>query len=196
MSSNHTRIKLTPRHRANSSLNDTNSSVKVQNSSLYDINSSFSSSIANMSAKSEGFTKYRLKPRNKKNDVTGEVTHFSTFNNSESQCFTSDDNKRYYRVLSKLTSGQANRYPMAFFVSDTCLASQAKHDSSTAPIHPLQGRTVYDGVTSQNKIAERQICGAVASKTESGPRHPISPIIFNRSYSVASTQNLLGGYHA
>jgi len=187
MSSNHTRIKLTPRHRANSS-------VKVQNSSVNDMNSSFNSSIANMSAKSERFTKYRLKPQSKKNDVTAEVTHFSTFNNSESQCFTSDDNKRYYRVLSKLTSGQANRYPMAFFVSDTCLASQAKHDSSTAPIHPLQGRTVYDGVTSQNKIAERQICGAVASKTESGPRHPTS-IVFNRAYSVTSTQNLLGVIH-
>ena len=184
MISNHTRIKLTPRHRSNSSLNDTNSSVKAQNSS-------FNSNVINMSTKSEKFTKYRLKPQSKKNDVTGEVTHFFM-----KQAVATDDNKRYYRVLSKLTSGQASRYLLAFFVSDTCLASQAKHDSSTAPIHPLQGRTVYDGVTSQNKIAERQICGAVASKTESGPRHPISPIMFNRSYSVASTQNLLGGYHA
>ena len=56
------------------------------------MNSSFNSIIANMSAKSERFTKYRLKPQSKKNDVTAEVTHFSTFNNSESQCFTSDIN--------------------------------------------------------------------------------------------------------
>ncbi len=59
MSSNYTRNKLTPRHGANSSLNDTNSS-------LYDMNSSFNSSIANMCAKSEEITKYQLMLRCKK----------------------------------------------------------------------------------------------------------------------------------
>lgn len=191
MSSNHTRIKLIPCHRTNSSLNDTNSSVKAQNSSLNDVNSSFDSSNINMFAKLKNFTKYKRKPSGKKTDVTGVITHFSTSNNSENQCFTTDDNSGYYRGLSKLTSGQASRYSLAFFVPDICLASQAKHVSSTAPIHPSQGRTVYDGVTSQNKIAERQICGAVASKTESEPRHPI-PIVFSRAYSVTLTQNLLG----
>lgn len=208
MSSNHTRIKLTPRHRANSSLNDTNSSVKVQNSSLYDINSSFSSSIANMSAKSEGFTKYRLKPRNKKNDVTAEVTHFSTFNNSESQCFTSDDNKRYYRVLSNSNSGHASRHPLAFFVPNNGVDSQTHSNySSTAPkahLSASRAQTLifmaapqclpndYDGMTLQNKIAFfGRICRAVSVRTESKSRHPI-PI----TYSVAPTQNLTGGYHA
>ena len=69
------RTKLKARHGANSSL-------KVQNSS-------FDSSVINMSAGSEKLTKGLLK----KNDVTGEVTHFSDFNNSETQCFTSRDNK-------------------------------------------------------------------------------------------------------
>ena len=205
MSSNHTRIKLTPRHRANSSLNDTNSSVKVQNSSLHGMNSSFNSNIVNMPAKSERFTKYRLKPQNKKNDVTGEVTHFSTFNNSESQCFTSDDNKRYYRVLSNSTSGQASRDFLAFFVPDNSAASQAVtiQSSTTLRAHLSASReqtiistanhllTDYDGLTLQNKIAERRICRAVSCRTESKTRHPI-PLL----YSVALTQKLQGGYHA
>ena len=200
MSSNYTRNKLTPRHGANSSLNDTNSS-------LYDMNSSFNSSVINMSAKSEKFTKYRLKPRNKKNDVTGEVTHFSTFNNSESQCFTSDDNKRYYRVLSNSNSGHASRYLLAFFVPDNGVDSQIHSNySSTAPkahLSASRAQTLifmaapqclsndYDGMTLQNKIAVWRICRAVSVRTESEPRHPI-PL----SYSVAPTQNLTGGYHA
>lgn len=191
MSDNRTKPNVKGHHEANSSLNDTNSSVKAQNSSLNDVNSSFDSRNINMFAKLKNFTKYKRKPSGKKTDVTGVITHFLTFNNSENQRFTTDDNSGYYRGLSKLTSDLPSRKPLAFFVPDTCLASQAKHVSSTAPIHPSQGRTVYDGVTSQNKIAERQICGAVASKTESEPRHPI-PIVRSRAYSVTLTQNLLG----
>lgn len=186
MSDNHTKTNVKARYDENSSLSVTNSSVKAQNSSLNDVNLSFDSSTVNMSAKSKESTKNRLDPERKKTDVTGVITHFLI-----KQAVAKHDNKRYYRDLSKLTSGQASRYSLAFFVPNICLASQAKHVSSTAPIHPSQGRTVYDGVTSQNKIAERQICGAVASKTESEPRHPI-PIVFNRAYSVTSTQNLLG----
>ena len=184
MSSNDTRIDVQACHGANYSvgsmnlsLNDTNLSLSNDSLSLCDRHSQAIKNYPNSKALFS--------------DVTPVITHFFI-----KQAVATDDNKRYYRVLSKLTSGQASRYLLAFFVPDICLASQAKHVSSTAPIHPLQGRTVYDGVTSQNKIAEGRICGAVASKTESGPRHPISPIMFNRSYSVASTQNLLGGYHA
>ena len=103
----------------------------------------------------------------------------------------SDDSSGYYIDLSKISSGQPIRNPLAFFVSNICLASQAKHDSSTAPIYLSQGKTVYDGVTSQNKIANRRICGAVSTDTESEPRHPIL-----LPYSVASTQKTVGGYHA
>lgn len=193
MSSNHTRIKLTLRHRANSS--------------LHGMNSSFNSSIVNMPAKSERFTKYRLKPQNKKNDVTGEVTHFSTFNNSESQCFTSDDNKRYYRVLSNSNSGHASRHPLAFFVPDNGVDSQTHSNYSStalkAHLSVTRAQTLifmaapqclpndYDGMTLQNKIAFGRICRAVSVRTESEPRHPIPTM-----YSVAPTQNLTGGYHA
>ncbi|MGE6390445.1 hypothetical protein ACQKDP_07625 [Psychrobacter pacificensis] len=102
-----------------------------------------------------------------------------------------DDSSGYYINLSKISSGQASRHTLAFFVSNICLASQAKHDSSTAPIYLSQGKTVYDGVTSQNKIANRRICGAVSTDTESEPRHPIL-----LPYSVALTQKTVGGYHA
>ena len=116
-----------------------------------------------------------------------------------------DDNSGYYIDLSNLTSGQASRYLLAFFVPDNSAASQAVTiQSSTAPqthLSASRGQTIiskvsslptdYDGLTLQNKIAERRICRAVSSKTESKTRHPISLL-----YSVALTQNLLGGYHA
>ena len=109
---------------------------------------------------------------------------------AQAKPIASDDSSGYYIDLSKISSGQASRHTLAFFVSNICLASQAKHDSSTAPIYLSQGKTVYDGVTSQNKIANRRICGAVSTDTESEPRHPI-PL----PYSVASTQKTVGGHH-
>jgi len=114
-------------------------------------------------------------------------------------------NNGYYIDLSRLTSGQASRDILAFFVPDNSTASQAVSiRSSTAPqaySSATRGQTIiskvttsptdYDGLTLQNKIAVRRICRAVSSKTESKTRHPISLL-----YSVALTQNLLGGYHA
>lgn len=202
MISNHTRIKLTPRHRSNSSLNDTNSSVKAQNSSLYDMNSSFNSNVINMSTKSEKFTKYRLKPQSKKKDVTGAITHFFI-----KQAVATDDNKRYYRILSNSNSGHASRNPLAFFVPDNGVDSQTHSNYSStalkAHLSVTRAQTLifmaapqclpndYDGMTLQNKIAFGRICRAVSVRTESEPRHPIPTM-----YSVAPTQNLTGGYHA
>lgn len=118
--------------------------------------------------------------------VTGVITHFY-----QKLSFATDPLNGYDKDLSKISSGQASRYQLAFFVSNICRASQAKHDKSTAPICLSQGRTVYDGVTSQNKIANRRICGAVSTDTESEPRHPIL-----LPYSVTLTHKLVGGYHA
>ena len=99
-------------------------------------------------------------------------------------------NLSYYGGLSKNVSGQASRHPLAFFVSDICLASQAKQIDNTAPYYLSQGKTVYDGLTLQNKRAFGRICRAVTNVTESKTRHPI-PL-----YSVALTQKTLGGsYH-
>lgn len=104
-------------------------------------------------------------------------------------------NLSYYGGLSKLTSGQASRYPLAFFVSDICPASQAKQIDNTAPYYLSQGKTVYDGLTLQNKRALRRICKAVSCRTESKTRHPISSVLIT-VYSVALTQNLTGdSYH-
>ena len=114
-------------------------------------------------------------------------------------------NNGYYIDLSRLTSGQASRDILAFFVPDNSAASQAvtiqSSTASQAYSSATRGQTIiskvttsptdYDGLTLQNKIAERRICRAVSSKTESKTRHPISLL-----YSVALTQNLLGGYHA
>ncbi len=116
-------------------------------------------------------------------------------------------NNGYYIDLSKNVSGQANRYLLAFFVPDNSTASQAVTiQSSTAPNAPknasreqylifmavFQSLPVsYEGLTLQNKRAERQICRAVTNVTESKTSHPI-PLL----YSVKFTQKTLGGYHA
>ncbi|MEZ2691498.1 hypothetical protein ACBQ04_01935 [Psychrobacter faecalis] len=123
---------------------------------------------------------------------------------SNTKSFTIDDSSGYYIDLSRLTSGQASRDILAFFVPDNSAASQAvTMPSSTtlrAYLSASRGRTIisianhlltdYDGLTLQNKIAVRRICGAVSSKTESKTRHPIL-----LPYSVALTQNLLGAIH-
>ena len=118
----------------------------------------------------------------------------------------SDDTSGYYIDLSKNVSGQASREILAFFVSviDVDSQSLSKHTDTAPPTHTSVPRgqylismaapqclpTDYDGLTLQNKIAVRRICGAVSNKTESKTRHPI-PLL----YSVAFTQNLLGVIH-
>lgn len=167
-------------------------------------NSSFSSSIINMFAKSKQATKYQTIMTHIKNDVTGVVTHLFDFGDSGKQGFTSHANKRYYIDLSKNVSGQASRYSLAFFVPDNSAASQAvTMPSSTtlrAYLSASRGHSLisiashlltdYDGLTLQNKRAERRICRAVTNVTESKTRHPIL-----LPYSVALTQKTLGGHH-
>ena len=113
-------------------------------------------------------------------------------------------NNGYYEDLSKNVSGQASRDTLAFFVPDNSEASQADTiQSSIAPQAQLsasRGQTIisianhlltdYDGLTLQNKIAERRICRAVANVTESKTRHPIL-----LPYSVAFTQKTTLGGH-
>lgn len=114
-----------------------------------------------------------------------------------------DSNNGYYIDLSrKHASGKPDRYSLAFFVPDNSAASQAVTiHSSTAPqahLSATRGQTIisianhlltdYDGLTLQNKIAERRICGAVACVTESKTRHPIL-----LPYSVAFTQKITQG---
>ncbi|WP_201586101.1 hypothetical protein [Psychrobacter sp. HII-4] len=118
----------------------------------------------------------------------------------------SDDSSGYYIDLSrKHASGKPDRYSLAFFVPDNSAASQAVpiHSSIAPQAHTCatRGQTIiskvntsptdYDGLTLQNKTAERRICGAVACVTESKTRHPILS-----SYSVAHTQKTTqGGHH-
>ena len=113
-------------------------------------------------------------------------------------------NNGYYIDLSKNVSGQASRYLLAFFVPDNSAASQAvTMPSSTAPnahLSVTRGHSLisiashlltdYDGLTLQNTIAERRICGAASSDAESKTRHPIL-----LPYSVALTHKSLGAIH-
>ena len=115
----------------------------------------------------------------------------------------SDNSSSYYIDLSKITSGQASRYLLAFFVPDNSPASQAvtMPSSTTLNTHLSVTRgyslisianhllTDYDGLTLQNTIAYGRICRAASSDAESKTRHPIL-------YSVALTHKSLGGsYH-
>ena len=116
----------------------------------------------------------------------------------------SDDSSGYYIDLSKTKSGKPDRYSLAFFVPDNSAASQAVTIYSStalrAHLSASRGQTIistanhlltdYDGLTLQNKTAERRICGAVAFSTESKTRHPIL-----LPYSVAHTQKLKGVIH-
>ena len=116
-----------------------------------------------------------------------------------------DDNSGYYIDLSKISSDMPSRTPLAFFVPDNSAASQAVTiQSSTAlraHLSASRGQTIisianhlltdYDGLTLQNKRAERRICRAASSDAESKTRHPIL-----LPYSVALTHKSLGGYHA
>ena len=116
-----------------------------------------------------------------------------------------DDNSGYYIDLSKISSDMPSRISLAFFVPDNSAASQAVTIQSSTALraHLSASRghslisianhllTDYDGLTLQNKRAERRICRAVATNTESKTRHPIL-----LPYSVAFTQKLVGGYHA
>ena len=125
-------------------------------------------------------------------------------NPASSKPIATNTNNGYYIDLSRLTSGQASRDILAFFVPDNSAASQAVTiHSSTAPKTHLSATrghslisianhllTDYDGLTLQNTIAERRICRAVTCVTESKTCHPISLL-----YSVALTQNLLGAIH-
>ena len=111
-------------------------------------------------------------------------------------------NNGYYIDLSKISSDMPSRTLLAFFVPDNSAASQAVTiHSSTAPqahLSATRGQTIiskvitsptdYDGLTLQNKIAERRICRAVTTNTESKTRHPIL-----LPYSVALTHKSLGG---
>lgn len=128
---------------------------------------------------------------------------------NEHKSIAIDDNKRYYKALSKTSSGQASRYTLAFFVPDNNPASQAVIMKSCTALraHLSASRghslisiashllTDYDGLTLQNKRALRRICRAVTTSTESKTRHPILSV-FNTAYSVALTHKLVGGsYH-
>ena len=179
MSDNHTKPNVKARHGENSSLNDTNLSLDDRHGQA---------------------TKYELNSKARFSVVTPVITHFFM-----KQAVATDTNNGYYEDLSKLNSDLPSRKPLAFFVPDNSPASQAVtiHSSTALRAHLSASRghslisianhllADYDGLTLQNKIAERRICRAVSVKTESKTRHPI-PL----PYSVAHTHNLTGGYHA
>ena len=124
---------------------------------------------------------------------------------AHSKPIATDTNNGYYKDLSKEhASGKPSRYLLAFFVpvigvdsqslsvpTDTALNAHLSatrgHSLISIANHLL---TDYDGLTLQNKTAERRICGAVAFSTESKTRHPIL-----LPYSVAHTQKLKGVIH-
>jgi len=120
------------------------------------------------------------------------------------QIATNTNNGYYTDLLKKHASGKPSRDLLAFFVPDNSAASQAVPIYSSIAPHAYlsvsRGQTIiaianhlltyYDGLTLQNKIAERRICRAVACVTESKTRHPILLL-----YSVAHTQKITQGGH-
>ncbi len=123
---------------------------------------------------------------------------------AHSKPIATNTNSGYDGVLSNLISDLPSRKLLAFFMPDTSAAPQAVTTQSSIALEAHTGAaraqtiisianhllTDYDGLTLQNRTAERRICRAVSNKTESKTRHPIS-----LWYSVAQTQNLLGVIH-
>lgn len=107
--------------------------------------------------------------------------------------------------LSKLVSGKPCRYPLAFFVPEFWLASQASQDKDTTHLTHFTGLnrliysrpqledvTNYGGVTLQNKPI-----GEYAGRFLTRPRVNPATLLRNFRSNVVLTQNLLGGhYHA
>ena len=123
---------------------------------------------------------------------------------ASSRPIATNTNSGYDGDLSNLISDLPSRKLLAFFVPDNSPASQAVTIQSSIALEAhtsaARGQTIisiashlltdYDGLTLQNKIAERRICRAVACVTESKTRHPIL-----LPYSVAFTQKTLGVIH-
>ena len=160
---NNNKTNLKPLKGVNSSVNHTNSSVNVWNSSVNDTNSSFISGNINMLPKAKVFAKYLPIMMNKKNDVTGVITHLFDFSDCKKQCFTSHDNKRYYSPTTNCSAAKPSRHSLAIFMSKICLtnyqrftngmntnisALQTSHKYSTDTI----GANIYDGLSGPNKI--------------------------------------------
>jgi|GEM_PF-794719 hypothetical protein len=113
-------------------------------------------------------------------------------------------NNGYYIDLSKTQSGKPDRYLLAFFVPVIGVDSQSlsvpTDTALNAHLSATRGQTIisianhlltdYDGLTLQNRTAERRICRAVTLCTESKTRHPIL-----LPYSVAITQKHKGVIH-
>ena len=123
---------------------------------------------------------------------------------AHSKPIATDTNNGYYKDLSKTQSGKPDRYLLAFFVPVIGVDSQSlsvpTDTALNAHLSATRGQTIisianhlltdYDGLTLQNRTAERRICRAVTLCTESKTRHPIS-----LWYSVAITQKHKGVIH-
>ena len=121
-----------------------------------------------------------------------------------SKPIATDTNNGYYKDLSKTQSGKPDRYLLAFFVPVIGVDSQSlsvpTDTALNAYLSATRGQTIilianhlltdYDGLTLQNRTAEKRICRAVTLCTESKTRHPI-----RLSYSVALTQKHKGVIH-
>ena len=115
-----------------------------------------------------------------------------------------NDSSGYYIDLSNLISDLPSRKPLAFFVpvidADAQSLSIPTDTAPQAHLSAARGQTIilianhlltdYDGLTLQNRTAEKRICRAVTLCTESKTRHPI-----RLSYSVALTQKHKGVIH-
>lgn len=136
MSDNHTKPNVKGHHGANLSLKDTNLSYRQTH-------------------KDDPNSKMRF------SDVTRVITHFCSSNYSENQCFTTDDNKRYYRLTTKHSAAKPSRQPLAIFVSKTDLINTQKVTTDTDKNVVSSNRYTYgtghsdvsyDGMSEPNKI--------------------------------------------
>ncbi|MDN3397674.1 hypothetical protein QL919_02900 [Psychrobacter sp. APC 3426] len=153
--SNCIKIDIKPNHGSNYSYKHSNLSINDMNLILVD---SISSAIDKMKDTTASITLGLLF-----SDVTPVITHLFDFSDCRKQCFTSHDNKRYYRPTTKLIAVKPSRHTLAIFVPIICLttnqqmnkginknksALQARHKYST-----VESANIYDGLIEPNTIA-------------------------------------------
>lgn len=158
---NNTNTQLNTHCLASPSLNDTNSSVKVQNSSLYGTNSSFNGKVINIADNINTIAKNLSIFGATKTDVTPVITHLFDFSDSEKQDFTSHDNKRYHSCTTEHSASNPRRHSLDIFMPKTYLVNTQQVTTGMNKLVLRFKRYTYgtghsdvscDGMSEPNKI--------------------------------------------
>ena len=152
---NNIKTNLRPYHGSNYDCKYSNSSLNSNNLSLI---ANVSSSVAQVKRSVKEHASLSISF----SVVTPVITHLFDFSNSEKQCFTSHDDKRYYSPTTNCSAAKPSRHSLAIFMSKICLTNYQRFTNDiNTNISALQtshkysadtiGANIYDGLSGPNK---------------------------------------------